>query len=260
MAVTVTQPTSQLGNTANAAVYSMAAFLPSANAKVIVIANASASLLGSISGVGGLEWSLLTSINPQALGHSFRMWEANVGAAPSSAATNLNYTGDNATGCTAAVLHLTGHNSGAAPIQTVAVASIGANPVITFTQPAGVSNAAIVAIAMNAAIGNVTAPAGWTLVPSSYGTPTTGLTVAYNTNFSGTTATFSTGNVTGMSYLAAEYALAPSAQPLAATALGTTQVTNATGKQVMASAILGGAISLATLLWKVVYVTIRLRP
>lgn len=237
------------GNTANVAVYSMApSFLPPAGGKIVVVANGTGTVTGSISGAGGLTWDLITSINPQAAGHSLRMWDGDVGAAPSSVAINIDYTGDNATGCCMAAVQITGHSSGAIPVQTVGVSSIGNNPVVTFGQAVDPGNAAIVAIAMNGATGILTPPSGWTTIAGSYATPTTGLTLSYRTGASGTTFTFSTGAVSGMSYLAVEYPVTRNPTTLAAQAVSAPAITRSRG--LVARAIAATQQMLAGVGWK----------
>src|ERR1043165_2100429 len=182
MAISISKPTSQAGTTSNLAVYSLSpSFLPNSNALIVVFCNASASQMGSLSNAGGFTPTLQGSINPQAAGHSFRYWDGYASpTAPSTISINLDYTGDNATGCTGAALQATGVSSGAAPVQTKLVSSIGANPAVTFNQAVLQSNAVMVAIAFNGALAApITVPsAAWTTITASFATPTTGLMVA----------------------------------------------------------------------------------
>lgn len=209
MAIVITKPSSQIGITTNAAVYSMApTFLPTASGLLVVIANASASILGSISGNGNTPWTLVKSQNTQAVGNSARIWEGNVPGSPTSVSINMDYTGDNASGCCAAAIQITGQEVGVAPRQSVSVSSVGNNPVVTFSPAVNSGNAVVAGIILSSALAPVTAPAGWTMITASYGTPTTGLVLAYANGVSGTTFTFSTGVLAGLGYVAAEYYLA----------------------------------------------------
>jgi hypothetical protein len=198
MAITITKPTSQVGDTANQATYPMSpSFLPAANAQFVVITNASATLLGSISGVGGISWQLVASMEPQAAGSAARIFTGYTDGAPSSASIVANFTGDNATGCTAIPLQLTGQEPYIR--QIVQVQSVGANPQVTFPLPLDTNNAYITAVLFTSALGVFTPPSGWTTVSASYGTPTTGLAVAHrSTGVSTTTIVLSTGNISGL--------------------------------------------------------------
>jgi len=204
MAVTITKPSSQIGNTSNVAVYSMApSFLPSALSKLLVFANASATATGSISGAGGISWNAIASLNPQGTGNSARLFSGDVGASPSSVAINVDYTGDNATGCTAAAVQITGPALDV--VQLVQVASVGTNPVVQFPASVDSNNGYLVGIIMASGLGVITAPAGWTTIAASYATPATGLVVAYRAG--GETAasfTFSSGAATGLAYIGVE--------------------------------------------------------
>lgn len=205
MAIAITKASSQIGATANVAAYSMTpVFLPASSSLLVLAAHASGTVVGSAGGAGNLTWTQIVAVNPQGAGSSLRVWDGDVASTPTSVALTVNYTGDNATGCTAAMVQITGQEVGAAPRQTVSVASIGANPTITFDPAVLSGNAVVVAVAMQGAIGPFVVPAGWTTIASSYGTPTTGLVVAYNNAFAGTTFVFSTA-LTALAYGAAEY-------------------------------------------------------
>jgi hypothetical protein len=208
IALTVAQ-SAQLGSTANAATYVFTpAFLPTANAKLVVVAHAGATSTGSISGTGA-TWNAVISQDTQGAGYSERLFESDMTASPSSVSMVANYTGDNASGCAAVALSITGQTPNYAPRQTTTATSIGPNPTVTFTNPVSAGNGAVVALLMTGAVAKVTAPANWTTVPVSFtGTaPTAGLVVAYGTNVSGTTFVFSTGALTGLGYFGAEYYL-----------------------------------------------------
>lgn len=214
MAIAVTKPTSQVGITSNIAVYSMApTFLPSSGALLVVLTNASATLTGSISGNGNVPWSYVASLNPQNDGAAARIFTGAVPDPPSSVSVNVDFTGDNATGCTAVALQVT-EQSGVN--QIVQVQSVGANPQITFPQAVGSANAYIVGVLFTSALVPFTPPAGWTTVSASYATPTTGLAVGYRaTGESGQTFTFSTGAVTGLAMFGVEVAWNAPAVPQA---------------------------------------------
>ena len=209
MAIAITKPSSQIGNSGNVAVYSMApTFLPAQNCKVVVGAHASGTVTGSISGNGSPAWAMVGSMNPQGGGHSGRLWRGDINGAPSSLSINVDYTGDNATGCCAAAIQITGAQSGNA-LQAVSVGSIGANPVVTFPSSVLLGNAVVVVLCSVGTVGTITPPSGWTTIAASYGTPTTGLVLAYADSMSAATFTFSTGALTALAYMAAEFAASP---------------------------------------------------
>ncbi len=199
MPITITKPTSQVGITTNAAVYSMTGvFLPAAQDKLLVFAHASATVTGSISGVGGLTWRTLGSMNPLGLGFSTRLFVADVVDVPSSVGINIDYTGDAATGCTAAAIKLSGHD-GIYIRQYAQVNSWGPNPTLTFPLAVLSANAYAVAMAFLSTVAPpqpVAAPAGWTTIAASYATPACGLTLGYRTQGEdGQTFVMSTGVV-----------------------------------------------------------------
>lgn len=198
MAITITKPTSQVGDTSNVAVFSMApTFAPTANAQLIVLTNASGTVTGSVSGQGGIIWSVVGSMNPQNSGNAARILTGYAGGSPSNVSVNVDFTGDNATGCTAVALQLAGQENYIR--QVVQVQSVGANPQVTFPLPLDTNNAYIAAVLYTSALGVFTPPSGWTTVSASYGTPTTGLAVAHrSTGVSTTTIVLSTGNVSGL--------------------------------------------------------------
>lgn len=205
MAVAITKPSSQIGDTSALSVFSMApTFLPPAYAKIVVFAHASGTVTGSISGTGS-TFSLIASQNTQALGGSVRMWEMDAPAAATSVSINVDYTGDAATGATAAAVQITGQAAGWGARQVVNVNSVGPNPVITFTDSVISGNAVIVGIPAPGALCIFTPPAGFTSILSSYGTPATGLGLFYASAVAGTTFTFSTGAQADLGYIAAEY-------------------------------------------------------
>jgi len=203
MAIGITKPTSQVGDTANVAVYSMApSFLPAADSKLVVIQNASATITGSVSGAGGLTWFTVASINAQASGFASRMFAADVSGNPSSVSINNDFTGDNATGCCAVALQVTGCEHYIR--QVVQVQSVGANPQITFPLPVDTNNGYIAAVMMTAGIGAFVAPAGWTTVVATYGTPANALGVAFRAGGeTASTFTFSCAG-TGLAAFAVE--------------------------------------------------------
>lgn len=204
MAVGITKPSSQVGNTANVAVYSMApSFVPTALAKLLVFAHASGTATGSISGGGGLSWDTLASFDPQALGNSARLFATDAPTSPGTASLNIDYTGDNATGCCAAAIQITGQEPYIR--QVVQVASVGANPVVTFPLAVDSRNAVAVGLFLGSGLGIVTAPQSWTTIAASYATPTTGLVAAYRPGgATGATFTFSSGAASGLAYIAVE--------------------------------------------------------
>lgn len=207
MPIVITKPSSQIGITTNAAVYSMApTFLPTANAAVVVIAHASGTGVGAISGTG-TSFTRQAFLDPQATGASLMLNTMIAPASPTSVSINVDYTGDNATGCTAAAVQLTGIDVAPAdPLrQVLAVASVGPNPVVTFPSAVNSGNGVVVGIAAPGALCIFTPPAGWTSITASYGTPTTGLGVFYSASVSGLTFTFSTGAQADLAYVAAEY-------------------------------------------------------
>src|ERR1041385_155274 len=194
MAIAITKPSSQIGNTSNIAVYSMApSFLPTANSRLIVFAHATGTVLGTITGAGGLSWSVIQSMDPQALGSSSRILMADAGGNPSSVAINVDHTGDNATGCGAVALQVTGQEPYIR--QIAAVNSVANNPALTFPLAVDSNNAYMIGV-VTSQQPVFTAPAGWTTVAASYGTPTTGLFVGYRAGGeTASTFVFSTGNV-----------------------------------------------------------------
>lgn len=205
MAVAITKPSSQIGLTTNLSIYSMApTFLPSASSKIVVAGHASGTLTGSISGNGAPAWTLISSMNARGGGNSSRLWRGEINGAPASLSINMDYTGDAATGCCAAAVEITGAQSGV--LQSVTVNSVGANPVVTFTNSVILGSGVVVALCLVGATGIVTPPSGWTTIAASYGTPTTGLVLAYANSMSAQTYTFSTGALTALAYMAAEFA------------------------------------------------------
>ncbi len=203
MAIGITKPTSQVGDTANQATYPMSpAFLPAANSKIVVVQNASGTITGSVSGVGGLTYFIVASVDPQATGNAFRIFTADVSGNPSSISVINDFTGDNGTGCTAVALQVTGNELYLR--QVVQVATVAQNPVLTFPLPVNTNNGYVVAIAMTSALGVFTAPAGWTTVSASYATPTTGLAVAFRAGGENTSSFTFSCNVTGLAALGVE--------------------------------------------------------
>jgi len=204
MAIAITKPTSQVGDTSNVAVYSMApAFTPAADSLLVVIANASGTVTGSISGTGP-KFTVLGSMDPQAAGSSARLFTAPTIGSGVTTAINVDYTGDNATGACAVALQVAGLDFAYSPRQFVQVASVGPNPVLTFPLPTETGNAVIAGILMTSALGVFTPPAGFTTVATSFGTPTTGIAVAHTTAINTTTITFSTGNISGLALFGLE--------------------------------------------------------
>ncbi len=205
MAIVITKPSSQIGITTNASVYSMSpTFLPTGNATILVIAHAPGTVTGSVSGTG-TTFAELAHLDPQATGGSFLMCDMHAPASPNSVSINVDYTGDAATGCTAAAVQLTGVEVGQELRQSLAVASVGPNPVVTFDNAVNSGNGVVVGIAAPGALCTFTPPAGWTTIVSTFGTPTTGLGVFYSASVSGLTFTFSTGAQADLAYVAAEY-------------------------------------------------------
>lgn len=205
MAIVITKPSSQIGISTNTNVYSMApTFLPTANAAIVLVAHASGTVVGAVSGTG-TTFSQLAFLDPQATGASFLLTEMKAPASPTSVSINVDYTGDNATGCTAAAVQLTGIEVGMAPRQVLAVSSVGPNPVVTFDNAVNSGNGVVVGIAAPGALCVFTPPAGWTTIVATYGTPTTELGVFYSASVSGLTFTFSTGAQADLAYVAAEY-------------------------------------------------------
>jgi len=208
MAVGITKPSSQIGDTGALSVYSMSpTFLPPAYAKIVVVAHASGTVTGSISGTG-TTFTFIASQNTQALGGSVCMWEMDAPALPTSVSINVDYTGDAATGCTAAAVQITGQAAAVVANQVVNVNSVGPNPVVTFPQPVLSGNAVVVGIPAPGALCTYTPPAGWTSITASYGTPATGLGLFYATAVAGATFTFSTGAQADLGYVAVEYSVA----------------------------------------------------
>ena len=205
MAIVITKPSSQVGDTSALSVFSMApTFLPTAYAKLVVIAHASGTVTGSVSGVGTL-FNERAHFDPQATGASFLLCDMDAPLVPTSVSINVDYTGDAATGCTAAAVQLAGVAAGVGPRQLLSVASVGPNPVVTFAQAVSSGNGVVVGIAAPGALCIYTPPAGWTSITASYGTPATGLGVFHSSSVSGLTFTFSTGAQADLAYVAAEY-------------------------------------------------------
>jgi len=205
MAVVISKVSSQIGITSNLSVYSMApTFLPSANSIIVIFAHASGTVTGSISGTGTAV-SIIAEQDTQATGCSVHMWDQDISASPTSMSINVEYTGDAATGCTAAAVQITGAEIGMAPRQVVNVTSVGPNPVVTFNQAVNSGNAVIVGIPAPGALCTFTPPAGFTSILSSYGTPSTGMGLFHAASVTGTTFTFSTGAQADLGYIAVEY-------------------------------------------------------
>jgi len=204
MAIAITKPTSQVGDTGALSVYSMApAFTQAADSMLVVISNASGTVTGSISGTGPI-FSILGTMDPQAAGFSGRLFTAKTTGTGTTTAININYTGDAATGACAVALQVAGLDLAYSPRQFVQVASVGPNPVLTFPLPTDTGNAVIAGILMTSALGVFTPPAGFTTVAASYGTPTCGLAVAHTTAINTATITFSTGNLAGLALFGLE--------------------------------------------------------
>ncbi len=204
MAIAITKPTSQVGDTSNLSVFSMSpAFTPAADSMLVVIAHASGTVTGSISGTGP-AFSILGNVNPQALGNSARLLTAKTIGSGATTALNIDYTGDAATGACAVALQVAGLDLAYSPRQFVQVASVGPNPVLTFPLPTETGNAVIAGIVMGTSLGVFTPPAGWTTVSASYATPSTGLAVAHTTSINTTTITFSTGSAINLALFGVE--------------------------------------------------------
>jgi hypothetical protein len=172
----------ETASTSNTASYTSASYTPSANALLVAVFVASATVTDPPTVTGnGLTWvEAVGRVRGTTTQHIFY---ALTGASPSTGGVTVNYGGDAATGCGITVVEFTGIDL-TTPVG-LADTNIGnaTTPSITITGGPINATSAILGFVYDASTNPAapTAPAGWTeTTRNGWNTPVTGWEVAYH--------------------------------------------------------------------------------
>jgi len=195
MAVAITEPVAEVASTANASTYASGSFTPTADSLLVVIAFATSTNNGVITG-GGLTW---TNRFFDGSGTSVALIAtAQVGGAPGSMTVTFDCTGDAATGCAFTVFQVTGHNASVPLAQASTGLSsfgTGATPAVTLAAARNTLNAYMAGAFNVTNPAGIAQPSGWTeTADTGYSTPTIGMETAFRAGGE-TSATITWGGV-----------------------------------------------------------------
>lgn len=163
MAISITRPITPIGVSTNLTSYSTASSTPSANALLVVLVFATATVAeGSMTGFG-LKWYKYSTAVIS--GSTIYIFWAKTGDSPATDVITFDCTGDAATGCFIVAYEVTGHDHFTKiPIKQAVfnanAASANANG--TFTSALDANNGYVAGYAGSLGSGVSTAPTGWT--------------------------------------------------------------------------------------------------
>lgn len=196
-AIGVTEPTAEISSTTNSATYSFAAFTPSNDAVLVIIAALDGTGTTTATVTGGLTWTQKCAVTYNTGDRLYVLW-AKTGTSPGSLTFTVDVTGDNATGAVMAMYQFTGADVVTAdPIKQCATnATTAANPVATFGASLGTNNGYAAAFGMPRNPPTSTPPGSWTEThDTGHATPAAGGSGAYRAGGeTGTTVTFTSAS------------------------------------------------------------------
>lgn len=163
MAISITRPIAPTAVTTNTTSYSTASSTPSANALLVVLVFATATVAeGTMTGFG-LNWYKLSSSTIS--GSTVYVFWAKTGASPATDVITFDCTGDAATGCFIVSHEVSGHDQFTRiPIRQFVFNANAAstNATGTFASALNTNNGYIAAYAGSLGAGVSTVPTGWT--------------------------------------------------------------------------------------------------
>lgn len=209
MAIAITAPTPAVASTSNATTYAFAAFTPSANAILVILAFAGGTVAaGSITGGNkDYNWIKTTTKLYNTTDTAYMFW-SRTPATPASMTFSFDCTGDAATGCVIIIFQITGADINTTnPIkQFITGGATSTNATGTFATGLNTNNGYIAGWGGELAAGASTPPASWIENGDvAYTTPAGNAAGAFRAGGeAGTTVITFTNASTAWGYIAAE--------------------------------------------------------